>query len=123
MPCVRVHLCIFVIRSTVSSGSELAGGGEDDLGEGGVAVDGSGQTVDGDVGIHRHHHLLDEVGGVRSTDVAAHNLARVGIDNHLQQAIGLGHGDGFAVAAEEGFLHYHIHAALGALLLGESHHR
>ena len=86
-------------------------------------MDAMGQAVDCAVGIHCHNYLLNEVGGMGTTDVASHNLTRLGIYNHLDQAIGLGHRHGLAVAAEEGFLYHHVHATFSALLLGQAHHR
>ena len=85
-------------------------------------MDAAGQQVDGGTGIHGGNHLLDKVGSVSTADVATHNLACRVIDNHLQQAIGLVHGDSLAVAAEECLLDRHVKAALGALFLGEAHH-
>ena len=55
--------------------------------------------------------------------MTTHNLTCRIIDNHLQQAVGLVHGDCLAVTAEECFLDRHVKTTLGTLLLGQSHHR
>lgn len=63
--------------------SELAGGRHHNLGQGGVSVDAVSQTVNSDISVHRHHHLLNEVGSVSTHDVATHDFARLSVDNHL----------------------------------------
>ena len=86
-------------------------------------MDAVSQPINGDIGIHRHHYFLDEVSGVSTHDVATHDLARLSVDYHLDQPVGLGHRNSLAVATEEGFLHDYLHAPLSALIFSETHHR
>ena len=71
--------------------SELAGGSQGHLAQGGVAVDAAGQQVDRGTGIHGGDHFLNEVGSMCAADVTAHNLACRVVDNHLEQTVGLVH--------------------------------